>query len=176
MHFFGSECCAYLQEKMRLDWRAKKGRFVGYDYRSPAYMVYIPETQDIRPVRSVEFFENDTDKDDDATYQPIIALRGPGTVDKETGEVAVPADCCADQPASGGGVDAAGDGRVATGGGAGVTGDGVEAAPFVAQEKRAATEASARYPGRQRRSPRYLGDHRSPTPRYILSGSNIFTP
>ena len=37
---FGSKCFAYVQDKQKLDDRAKEGKFVGYDPLSPALLVY----------------------------------------------------------------------------------------------------------------------------------------
>ena len=42
MHIFGTVCFAYIQEKKKLDDRAEKGIFVGYDKGSPAYLIYYP--------------------------------------------------------------------------------------------------------------------------------------
>ena len=55
MHVFGSVCYAYVQLKKKLDARSEKGIFVGYDRASPAYLVYISKTGEIRRVRCVRF-------------------------------------------------------------------------------------------------------------------------
>ncbi|KAL7647758.1 UNVERIFIED_CONTAM: hypothetical protein RMT77_001367 [Armadillidium vulgare] len=57
MHMFGSVCYAYSQEEKKLDVRSKQGIFVGYDNESPAYLVYFPEQNNIKKVRSVKFTE-----------------------------------------------------------------------------------------------------------------------
>ena len=57
MHIFGCTCYAYTQNAKKLDPRSKKGIFVGYDKRSPAYLVYYPDTDKIEHVRCVKFFK-----------------------------------------------------------------------------------------------------------------------
>ena len=59
MHVFGATCFAYIQDKTKLDPRADKGRFIGYDPYSPAYMVYFADRNLIRRVRCVEFFDDE---------------------------------------------------------------------------------------------------------------------
>ena len=44
MHVFGSVCYAYVQDAKKLEPRSKEGLFVGYDKRSPAYLVYYPQS------------------------------------------------------------------------------------------------------------------------------------
>ena len=65
MHIFGCSCYAYTQNAKKLDPRSKKGIFVGYDKRSPAYLVYYPDTDKIERVRCVKFFK-------ESNLQPII--------------------------------------------------------------------------------------------------------
>ena len=55
MHVFGTVCFAYEQNKTKLDARCKQGIFVGYDKGSPAYLVYHPDTNEIRRCRCVKF-------------------------------------------------------------------------------------------------------------------------
>ncbi|KAK3895660.1 hypothetical protein Pcinc_000583 [Petrolisthes cinctipes] len=55
MKIFGSLCYAYVQEKKKLDARCERGVFVGYDNQSPAYLVYLPEQDNIKRVRCVKF-------------------------------------------------------------------------------------------------------------------------
>ncbi|CAM1304163.1 Uncharacterised protein r2_g1403 [Pycnogonum litorale] len=57
LHVFGSVCFAYVQNKTKLDARSRKGKFVGYDQNSPAYLVYFPEDNTILKVRCVNFTE-----------------------------------------------------------------------------------------------------------------------
>ena len=59
MHMFGCQCFAYVQLKQKLDPRAEKGIFVGYDPLSPAYLVYFHDKQEVRRVRCVKFFEDE---------------------------------------------------------------------------------------------------------------------
>ena len=67
MHIFGCTCYACTQNAKKLDPRSKKGIFVGYDKRSPAYLVYFPDTDKIERVRCVKFFK-------EGNLQPIIDL------------------------------------------------------------------------------------------------------
>ena len=55
MHIFGTVCFAYIQEKKKLDDRAEKGIFVGYDKGSPAYLIYYPNSGVIKKCRCVRF-------------------------------------------------------------------------------------------------------------------------
>lgn len=52
---FGTVCYALVQNPKKLDNRSYKGIFIGYDRRSPAYLVYFPDTQNIKRVRCVKF-------------------------------------------------------------------------------------------------------------------------
>ena len=65
MHIFGCTCYAYAQNAKKLDPRSKKGIFVGYDKRSPAYLAYYPDTDKVERVRCVKFLEK-------GSPQPII--------------------------------------------------------------------------------------------------------
>eukprot|EP00795_Rhopilema_esculentum_P005613 gene5613-10823_t len=55
MNTFGSVCFAYTQNKTKLDARSEKGIFIGYDKNSPAYLIYFPNSGNIRKVRCVKF-------------------------------------------------------------------------------------------------------------------------
>ena len=55
MHIFGTVCFAYIQEKKKLDDRAEKGIFVGYDKGSPAYLIYYPISGVIKNCRCARF-------------------------------------------------------------------------------------------------------------------------
>ena len=44
-----------LQQKKKLDPRSEECKFVGYDSDSPAYLVYLPNTNEIKKVRCVQF-------------------------------------------------------------------------------------------------------------------------
>ena len=57
LHVFGSVCYSYERKVKKLDPRAKKGIFVGYDRSSPAYLVYDPSSRKISRHRCVEFTE-----------------------------------------------------------------------------------------------------------------------
>ena len=65
MHIFGCTCYAYTQNAKKLYPRSKQGIFLGYDKRSPAYLVYYPDTDKIERVRCVKFFK-------EGNLQPII--------------------------------------------------------------------------------------------------------
>ena len=72
MHIFGSDCYAYAQDTKKLDKRAEKGRFIGYDQYSPAYMIYFPNKSTIKRVRCVEFRDNSQNcHDNDVQAVPI---------------------------------------------------------------------------------------------------------
>ena len=81
MHQFGSNCYAYKQEKKKLDARSELGRFIGYDYNSPAYLIYFGKNHSVRKVRCVEFF-NPPDEEEELSL-PIIAQKS-----EETNETA----------------------------------------------------------------------------------------
>ena len=57
MHFFGTQCFAYVDEKKKLDARSEEGVFVGYDRESPAFLVYFSMENKIKRVRCVKFTE-----------------------------------------------------------------------------------------------------------------------
>ena len=47
MHVFGSVYYAYVQNTTKLDLRAEKGIFLGYDRSSPAFLVYCPQAKTV---------------------------------------------------------------------------------------------------------------------------------
>ena len=55
MKAFGTVCYALVQNPKKLDNRSQKCIFIGYDRRSPAYLVYFPDNQTIKRVRCVKF-------------------------------------------------------------------------------------------------------------------------
>ena len=55
LEIFGAKCFAYVQNKRKLDDRAKEGMFLGFDSDSPAYLVYFPQEHSVRKVRCVMF-------------------------------------------------------------------------------------------------------------------------
>ena len=55
MHFFGSTCFAYVQEKGKLDPRCEEAIFLGYDSHSPAFVVHLSKSQTTKRVRCVKF-------------------------------------------------------------------------------------------------------------------------
>ena len=60
MRVFGCECHVYSQRKQKLDERCKRGIFVGYDGRSPAYLVYFPDNGKVIRCRVVHFVSKKT--------------------------------------------------------------------------------------------------------------------
>ena len=58
MHVFGVVCCAYVQNAKKLEPRSKEGILVGNDKKSPAYLVYCPESRRVERVRFVKFFDS----------------------------------------------------------------------------------------------------------------------
>ena len=70
MHVFGSVCFAYVQNAKKLDPRSKEGIFVGYDKRSPSYLVYYPETGKVDRVRRVKFYSGTNSQNEEITLCP----------------------------------------------------------------------------------------------------------
>ena len=62
MHIFGRKCFVYeTLPKKKLDARSREGIFVGYDKGSPAYLVYHPDTKNVKKYRCVKFFDSESD-------------------------------------------------------------------------------------------------------------------
>ena len=61
MNIFGTVSYAYTQNRKKLDPRAEKGIFIGYDKYSPSYFVFFNNTKSIKKVRLVKF-TNDFEK------------------------------------------------------------------------------------------------------------------
>ena len=70
MHVFGSVCYAFVQNTTKLDPRAEKVIFVGYDRSSPAFLVYCPRAKTLRKVRCVKFTENFDNADETVELLP----------------------------------------------------------------------------------------------------------
>ena len=70
MHTFGTVCYAYVQNKTKLDPRAEKGIFVGYDRSSPAFLVYYPDQNNVRKIRCVKFTEKFDSVDENVNLLP----------------------------------------------------------------------------------------------------------
>ena len=64
MQPFGSTCFCSVQKPKKLENRSVKGIFIWYDRRSPAYLIYFPETQEIKKIRCVQFHNVDSGKPD----------------------------------------------------------------------------------------------------------------
>ena len=64
MQPFGSTCFFLVQKPKKLENRSSEGISVGYDRRSPAYIIYYPETLEVKKIRCVQFHNVDTEKPD----------------------------------------------------------------------------------------------------------------
>ena len=91
MHIFGSTCFAYIQNPSKLEPRSEKGIFIGYDPQSPAYLIYFPESEEIKRVRSVIFHEttplNASDEfkkeeNNDILYSECFSPSSPQNIDE----------------------------------------------------------------------------------------------
>ena len=58
MHIFGLQCFAYVHGTKKLDPKGKQGLFVGYDSKSPAYLVYYPDADRVQRVRLIQMVTN----------------------------------------------------------------------------------------------------------------------
>ena len=63
MHTFGQTCFALINNPKKLDPRAEKCIFVGYDTGSPAYIIYFPNKETVKKVRCVNFHESKLKQD-----------------------------------------------------------------------------------------------------------------
>ena len=63
---------AYIQNIKKLDPRSKEGIFVGYDKKSPAYLVYYLENNKIERVRCVKFSDFPNSNDDELVSVPTL--------------------------------------------------------------------------------------------------------
>ncbi|ELU15147.1 hypothetical protein CAPTEDRAFT_207817 [Capitella teleta] len=98
MHTFGSECYGLSHEhRGKLDERGASGIFVGYSRKSPAYLVYHPQTRIVRDYRCVKFFDSPSKRlkgddsgnprmDEKKLEQGEISLDGTDEQEKLTGE------------------------------------------------------------------------------------------
>ena len=133
MHIFGSTCFAYIQDKKKLDPRAEQGQFVGYDFCSPAFLIYFSSRNEIRRVRCVEFFDQIPDINQD--HVPEIPQLVP---EEEAGEQ--------DEENE---VD-----------NSGITEKKILAAKStIKKTEPAATENVSRQSSRVKKAPKYLGDY-----------------
>ena len=57
---FGNTCFALVQSPKKLDNRSEKGVFIDYDRGSPSYLVYFPDTGNVKKVREVKFLKSST--------------------------------------------------------------------------------------------------------------------
>ena len=55
MQPFGSSFFRLIQKHKKLENRSVKGIFIGYDRRSPAYLIYFPETLEVKKIRCLNF-------------------------------------------------------------------------------------------------------------------------
>ena len=82
VHKFGTTCFAYVQKVKKLDEKAEKGVFLGYDKSSPSFLVYMPEQNIVKITRNVNFFNDmpydieNTDDEEDLDF-PIQSQGAP---------------------------------------------------------------------------------------------------
>ena len=77
MHTFGKACFAMVQNPKELSDRAEKGIFVGYNKRSPAYLVYFPQTENAKKVRNVKFLNKVENENFDEEHDSVHPIREP---------------------------------------------------------------------------------------------------
>ena len=58
MRIFGTTCFCYVQNKMKLDPCCQKSIFVGYDKKSPAYLIYFLKSTATKRVRYAKFTDS----------------------------------------------------------------------------------------------------------------------
>ena len=58
LHKFGSTCFSYVQKSKKLDEKAQKGIFLGYDKSSPSFLVYISNENIVKSTRNVKFIND----------------------------------------------------------------------------------------------------------------------
>lgn len=147
MQRFGSVCYTYKQEKGKLDSRCDQGRFVGYDKNSPAYLVYLPNTNKVQKHRLVKFVSKtvaekhtQTDEPDlnDDSVGHIVRTSGTQGVNRSAEKAPEP-----NEPSKSPHRDSPRAANEST--------DETESVTRVDPESR-------RYPTRVRRAPNYLGD------------------
>ena len=85
-HVFGTVCYAYVQNKTKLDARAEKGIFVGYDRSSPAFLVYYPHQDTIKKIRCVKFTERFDNMDEGVELLPDSVKSGEPEMPKDENE------------------------------------------------------------------------------------------
>lgn len=54
MQPFGSTCFCLVQNPKKLENRRVNGVFIGYDRRSPVYLIYFPEPLEVRKIRCIQ--------------------------------------------------------------------------------------------------------------------------
>ena len=89
MHIFGSEWYAYVQSTKKVEAHSKKGVFVGYDDRSPAYLVFYPDSDAIERVRCVKVIDESIGRHMLEEYEDNIVSPLPpkeNSVGDETGD------------------------------------------------------------------------------------------
>ncbi|KAJ8365023.1 hypothetical protein SKAU_G00138540 [Synaphobranchus kaupii] len=137
MHKFGSMCYAYQQDKGKLDSRCEKGRFVGHDKGSPAYLVYYPDKEKVQKHRLVKFVTKTTCESETQTQELEQDPQGDCEERVETPQPSVlSTDVQTDDPQS-------------------APEDDGEKHPRVTSH----ASDSGRYPSRERKPPGYLRDY-----------------
>ncbi|GFO13971.1 transposon ty2-lr2 Gag-Pol polyprotein [Plakobranchus ocellatus] len=79
MQPFGVTCICLVQNPKKLDNIGVKGTFVGYDRRSPAYLVFYSDTQEVRKIRCVKFNATQPEKTDSVEI-PIYEQTSPDEI------------------------------------------------------------------------------------------------
>ncbi|GFO23132.1 transposon ty2-lr2 Gag-Pol polyprotein [Plakobranchus ocellatus] len=79
MQPFGVTCICLVQNPKKLDNRGVKGTFVGYDRRSPAYLVFFSDTREVRKIRCVKFNATQPEKTDSVEI-PIYEQTSPDEI------------------------------------------------------------------------------------------------
>ncbi|KAJ8335974.1 hypothetical protein SKAU_G00393170 [Synaphobranchus kaupii] len=137
MHKFGSVCYAYQQDRGKLDSRCEKGRFVGHDKGSPAYLVYYPDKEKVQKYRLVKFVTKTTCESETQTQELEQDPKGDCEERVETPQPSVlSTDVQTDDPQS-------------------APEDDGEKHPRVTSH----ASDSGRYPSRERKPPGYLRDY-----------------
>ncbi|PIK61473.1 hypothetical protein BSL78_01598 [Apostichopus japonicus] len=72
MHIFGSLCYAYTHDTKKLDPKATQGVFVGYDTKSPAYLVFYPDADKVQRVRLIKIVSKPTSNQETQTPQDLV--------------------------------------------------------------------------------------------------------
>ena len=84
MHVFGTVCLAYIQEKKKLDDRAEKGIFVGYDKESSTDLIHYCNLGIVKKFCCVCFTDKFEKDQIEAKCIPILSKNLPCQTDLQT--------------------------------------------------------------------------------------------